>query len=630
MNEMKRRTRGFPKRLIAALMCVTVIFTAIPLSAAASDLEESSAYESETDAPVYEVSEESEVSEVSEPDEPSEEISEESEVSEESEDSEISSEASEESEESSEESESVFDADKLFEKLMACATADEMKSVLEGLTDEENDLMDLFTDEQNAALEEKMSELGFYDAVVTDSSYTIEQGDSKTVSKNSYTWIDSYTCLPGANGITVTGNNYGYTINVGSDVAVGTYTMTVSNYYSRYGSYKYTDNITLTVTAPQPQSAQIFYLKTPTSDPDSNDTKEWCDSSIGTGTVQTSGATWTDNKNIFNPGQYVVSLTSSMVKQSDGSYTLPKESYLRHWQSIYNAYKTQLEEELGVTLSFDDIEEIYLVPYKISKNNGTNPDKHIDCKISIKTSSVYAAVFWVTLPDGTQKQVDAANYKTGTAVKETSNAPTGSSGNYPETMTVDGVTYKFDGWYNEEGDKVASWDYTPTEAELSDGTVNFYAHYVPYGYTLTVKKVIKGDYVTDDELQNEKFPFTVSYGTTTESFELGNGDTKTFTVPAGTKVSIRETDKKDYYFSVELSENDDGIWDYNYDIHDGKDDGLTITMPKKDLTVTVTNSKYAIIDMGVTLESLPYILIIAVVAVGAVLIVIKRRRREDR
>lgn len=646
MKETKRNLRGVPTRLAALFMCVLCLTTVIPLTAAADDdvlsssesisLPDEQSTDEESQYGEEISSEESESSEVSE----NSEDSEDSEESSQAESSEESSESSEESE-ISEDSEQISDAEALYNRLIAITTADEMKSALENMTDEESALMEEFTDEQNASLEAKMNELGMYDTVETASSYSIEQGKSQTVSKNSNIYSVSLTsCTPSESGITVSSSNssynYSYTINVASSVATGTYTLSVSYYtYSYYGSQKNTDNITLTVTAAKPESAQIYYLKTPTSDPDSNNTSEWCDSSIGNGTVLTNGATWVNNKNIFNPGQYVQGMTSAMTKQDDGSWLMPMASYASDYKSIYRAYKTQLENELGVELSEDDIEAIYLIPYKISKNNGTSPDKHIDCKISVKTSKVYAAVFWVTLPDGTQKQVDAKNYKMSESVVKTNKAPTGTSGSYRDTMTVDGETYNFDGWYNEAGEKIAdaSWNYTPNESELADGTVNFYAHYTKEvkTYSLTLTKDLSGNGYNN----NDKFRFIVSYDGKTETFELGKGGTKYIEkISAGATVSITENTGTYKLSVVDYSNNTAEIvsWliTYGNNVKDGeKLVGYSFTMPEGNVKIGFTNEKNIPIDTGISLTTAPYVLLIVFVGAGLAVFFVKRRRRED-
>ncbi len=66
-------------------------------------------------------------------------------------------------EETEEESEKT-DAEKLYDRIMACETADAYNELIASLTEEELALMDDFTEEQNEALTEKMAVLGVYEA----------------------------------------------------------------------------------------------------------------------------------------------------------------------------------------------------------------------------------------------------------------------------------------------------------------------------------------------------------------------------------------------------------------------------------------------------------------------------------
>ena len=50
---------------------------------------------------------------------------------------------------------------------------------------------------------------------------------------------------------------------------------------------------------------------------------------------------------------------------------------------------------------------------------------------------------------------------------------------------------------------------------------------------------------------------------------------------------------------------------------------------KGDVTVTITNTKTAEVDTGITLDSLPYILIVAVVLAAAVVMIINKRRNAE-
>ena len=521
--------------------------------------------------------------------------------------------------------------DALFEKLMACTTMAEMNDVQKAMTSEEWALAAQFTEEQNYALSVKVNELnGYAVATLETYNYNIEivQGDEKYQSIEGTMRKEGFTssCTLGAD-ITAEfnevydgyGYGYGYNILVGANVDPGTYTLTVEyqTYERNNGWQNNQDIITITVTEAEAEPAMIFYLKSPTSDPISNETDQW-GNTIGNGTVKTNGATWVEYKNIFSPGQYVISMAEGMVKQADGSWLLPNDGrYTEHYQAIFEAYQSELEEQLGVRLdSVEDIKAIYLTPYKISKNNYTNPDKHIDCTISVKTQEFFTAKFWVTLPDGTQNLVEAKNYREGSNVAKTTLAP--ADGTYPETMTMNGITYRFDGWYNEANQRVddANWPYEPNETELKNGTVEFYARYVQSGANLTVQKTVSGNMYD----ANKKFAFTVTVDGVETEFNLGKDETKTITVPVNAAVTVTENPDGYTYSFVSITE---GVTKENTTY------GVSFTMPAKDVTVVINNDKTVKVDTGVSLETLPYILILGVVAVGVVLMVRRRRHGYD-
>ena len=543
-------------------------------------------------------------------------------------------------------------ADVLFDRLMACTAYDEFDAIINALTEEETALLDELTAEQNAALEAKVAELGGYDVATLDNNRTIsiEQGGSKTISiSNMSSSGFSYTCEQ--QGITVAKvTSYfattGYKVSVATSVPVGTYELTVTYETTTgdrwdYSTTENTDTISVTVTEKAAESAQVFYLKTPTSTPGSNDAGMW-GRNIGNGTVKIpDDAAWTDanNKNLYSPSEYVVSMPTGMVEQPDGSWLLPKNStYSQDYTAIYTAYIAQLEKDLGVTLnSVDDIEAIYLTPYKISRNNGSTPDKHIDCTISVKTAKVYTAKFWVISPDGSRTIVDTQTYKfqneTPQDISKTDKAPDDSAEMYPTTMVVDGITYRFAGWYNEanwnttantpieNGVMVSDWPYTPNEDELKDGTVNFYAHYVKAEANLTIKKTLSGNMYNE----NQAFEFTVTVNGESTTFSLTNGTEETITVPVGAIVTVTE-DPAGYEHSVgagtTISKDDYTTVENGY--------GISFTMPANGATVVFNNEKTITIDTGVMMDSLPYILILAVVvAVGVIVFIRKRRGRDD-
>ena len=144
-------------------------------------------------------------------------------------------------------------------------------------------------------------------------------------------------------------------------------------------------------------------------------------------------------------------------------------------------------------LQLSDLTEITLTPHKISQNNGGDYPTHIDCTIDIKCNIAYTVKYHVQEPGET----GYSNVYNESKAIVNGTPDTIVEHNYAQTKTVDGITYEFDGWYNEaneasKANKVETWPYAPNETELADGTVNFYARYIPQLTTMTIKKEFSG------------------------------------------------------------------------------------------------------------------------------------------
>lgn len=296
-------------------------------------------------------------------------------------------------------------------------------------------------------------------------------------------------------------------------VAVGTTTIThtAKYWYYSYGQRvdynTYTEYYDVTVTTEKMGSfepAQVYILKVPTYDPKSNDSSLWTpDANRGwTGQVNTYGATWENNKNIMSyAAQYVTRWPDGT---SDSVWTLTKDDTNTAWfntvrDAIFDNYKSTIEKEIkdknpglsgSINLTKDDITQIKVMPYKISKNNSTTYDRHIDCTIAVVNNKVYTAKFWVMEPGDTKyTQVDARTYLKEQNVEKTIKATIG------DTTYFNDIEYILKGWYKENtahtsgsdepgaatNERIADyeWNYKPSSTELADGTVNFYAVYAP-------------------------------------------------------------------------------------------------------------------------------------------------------
>lgn len=402
--------------------------------------------------------------------------------------------------------------------------------------------------------------------------------------------------------------------------------------------------------------AAIYYLANPTGDPWTNDTGAWApdkESSKTLANINTKGATWVDgyvgnivykNKNIkSNVASYITSWPDSSkgstwtVKRDDsktGSY------FTFILDSIWDSYKSSVATDLNINVSELDkthITEITLTPRKISRDNGGTYPYHIDCALSIKSTKIFTAKFWVKNPGESEyAQVDAKNYLIGKTVEKTTKAEIGS------TIVVDGVTYVLDGWYPENAEggaygstKINQWNYNPSDTELADGTVNFYAHYSPTTTSIKLKKLVTGN-MGD---RTKKFHFTISItkenknvtfkvGNTSKTgsatVDLANDEESTLTeIPVGANITITENDyTESRYTTSYVIDNGNSVTNREANISNiqAKDNASAHE-------VVFTNNKEAIPDTGITLDSLPFITLFALSIAGGIFYLICRYKK---
>ena len=478
----------------------------------------------------------------------------------------------------------------------------------------------------------------------------------------------------------------------GVSVGSTTITHTTKGYYvddngnKHYDPTTHTDTYTIQVVQDDvdlgnENGAQIYILKTPTSDPKSNATDQWTDKHWD-GKVNTYGAEWSDGKNIFSyPAQYV----TQWPDKTTNSYWLLKNTdttkYFKEVRTaIFSAYKSKIENQIkeqlkkqgqtvtDINLTEDDITQIKVTPYKISKNNGTKPDKHIDCTIDIVNDKVYTAKFWVMEP-GTLKyeMKDSTTYLKENSVKETSKAKIGS------TTTADGVTYVLKGWYKEDSnyagatdepnaatkELITTWDYAPSADELADGTVNFYAVYDRVNTDFTVKKEVTGWFgdktkqftfkIESADASNNVTVKRNSEVVNANNFTLGDGETVTVSgIPADTIITVTETlndagyntTASGFEQSAQTTEERTFRYKFVWETDGSGESGKFVLKPVDEYgwvigdevsstTIVVQNEKKGEIDNGVLLDTLPYILILVVVAGGGALLFLRKRKNDD-
>lgn len=207
----------------------------------------------------------------------------------------------------------------------------------------------------------------------------------------------------------------------------------------------------------------------------------------------------------------------------------------------------------------------------------------------------------------------------------------------PDTkITADGTVYTFKGWYTDEN--------CTREADFVNGTIStdttFYAKYVPASANLTVTKTVTGK-LGDT---NKAFTFTITKadGTaaniTNTNIEIseadrakvewkGNGQ---FTLKDGASITFKNLPSGEY----KIVEDDytGEKYETSYVVGSGDPQSgreATVTMSGTNMTLAFTNHCNLKPDTGVLLDTLPYIVILAVVAGGVALLMLRKHRKED-
>lgn len=333
-----------------------------------------------------------------------------------------------------------------------------------------------------------------------------------------------------------------------------------------------------------------------------------------------------------------------------------------------------------------------ITPHKISKDNEVNNSsprsKHIDCTVTVTCDLTFTAVF--NAKDSTGNSYTSVGrkvylwYNDDPDKNKVSQCPTVPKGYTDE----DGVQWVFDGWYpeNEAGTGpnetavISNWPYTVKQNELTNGgndrVVNFYAHYRKATSNVTITKEVKG--LLGDTQKN--FTFNVSITTKDgkvysndvtakkgndtvplNNFTLKHNETVTLeNVPIGATIKVTEVTPGEHYnvsatgHNGEKNGGNDVAFTYvavanTATASDADEADLMLLSMDEDTAVDadgdavaydsgievdnnqiiVTNHCGLLPDTGVLLDTLPYIVILAVVAGGVALLMLRKRRKED-
>lgn len=356
-----------------------------------------------------------------------------------------------------------------------------------------------------------------------------------------------------------------------------------------------------------------------------------------------------------------------------------------------NGYSEAQANDIVEQLKASDI-TFTITPHKISKDNWesdpTNPRKHIDCTVTVTCDKTFTAKFNVKKPgESGYTTVNSKLYlwkdnEANTVIQYVNDDTVPH-----EINEKDGSKWVFDGWYPEnaagtgpdETAVISSWPYTVKQNELTnyggDRVVNFYAHYKKATSNVTITKQVTG--LLGDT--NKEFAFNVSItqnnadcsagvtakkGNTEVSlngFTLKHNETVTLeNVPIGATITVNESTPGEHYtvYSTGYNDGQNGSGEVTFkyvavantaaasdtDEADlmllSMDEGTAVdtdAVALADATdkmvtnnaIMVTNHCTLFPDTGVLLDTLPYIVILAVVAGGVALLMLRKHRKED-
>lgn len=325
------------------------------------------------------------------------------------------------------------------------------------------------------------------------------------------------------------------------------------------------------------------------------------------------------------------------------------------------------------------------------ESDPTNPRKHIDCTVTVTCDKTFTAKFNVKKPgESGYTTVNSKLYlwkdnEANTVIQYVNDDTVPH-----EINEKDGSKWVFDGWYPEndagtgpdETAVITKWPYKVSEDELTnyggDRVVNFYAHYKKATSNVTITKEVKG------LLGDTTNPFTFNVSITKKdgsdcsegvtakrdngetvdlknNFPLKHKETVTLeNVPIGATITVTEVTPGAHYKVSATGQNGekDGSSDVaftyvavaNTATAGNADEAELMLLSMDEDTavdadgdavaydsgievdnnqIIVTNHCGLIPDTGVLLDTLPYIVILAVVAGGVALLMLRKRRKED-
>lgn len=578
--------------------------------------------------------------------------------------------------------------DVLYDRLMACTTYEEMEALQDSLTEEEKSLMEQFTEEQQKALEAKMAELGGYGteelpgppskptATPTPTQETSTFRITNKLENTEVAYVDIKNGVASgltqiSNGQTVTGTATGsgehgwgallffvkpqdgyllttfenaagaacdlYSVTVAASNSMIDYIRTYSDIgqpvlsaaadqgYLGYFGFTYNGNsgsATYTTKAERPQMT-VTATAEPSTGVKPGDTVTY------TVTIKP-GHTSTNVDEVT--GVTITGLTindknesyGSLTKNSDGNYTTTVSHVVTEadWNVGTVKLKVSASVDYSYTITVKDrglngIVTTSRIPSTATVPNTAEVSVPVAPKNPVKYSVTYAPSD-LTPPDIIKMvPYDTNEYFANDAVTVNATYGTESPASGEPANKVDdptnGGTWTFNGWYKDE----ALTQKAGATAMMVEGGLKFYGKWTFEKYPtakVTITKTVSGNMSN----HNDSFAFDVKGSTIEDHFELKHGKSQTIIVRVGDTITVSEAN---------------GNYEPSYVVNGGQSvDGNSVTYKvtaDSNQTIAFTNKYEVTIPTGVSLDSLPYIIVLAVVALGGIVLLKTRRIRRD-
>ena len=300
---------------------------------------------------------------------------------------------------------------------------------------------------------------------------------------------------------------------------------------------------------------------------------------------------------------YTITAGAVIDGNADGNRTYVQESSLIDAEpsvpmpttKTYDVAMTPGAEDGSFTIVLPEYSSVGIYYYTVTQTEGNTAGVKYDTrKMIVKVTVIQQEENKVRVAFATASLADTNPENGVTDVKTATFVNTYSAGSLSVQKLVAGTL----------GDRDKEFDVTVTFTTPSTGeTVNS---------TISYKPTVDGDPqdITSADLEE---------GTHSVTITLSHEDTITFTnIPYGVKYTVAENKYADYVATYKID-------DVNAPENKVENVKLNSATPK----VTITNTRDAAVDTGIVLDSLPYVLLIAVAVVGVVIFTARKRSHRE-